>query len=85
MQDRSTQIQNTQLEFFSEKKIKALVRLLALVVSSLLPVLSILGLYFIPSQNARLGCIVAFSALGSALLALLTNAGNIQIITATAA
>jgi hypothetical protein len=71
--------------FYSEGKIRAFVRLLAIIGSSLLPILSIVALYYIPTQKARLGSIVAFSTLCSAILSLLTDAKNVEIIAATAA
>ncbi|MCJ1266553.1 hypothetical protein MMC22_006438 [Lobaria immixta] len=70
---------------FSDEKIRSFVRVLAVVVSSVLPILAIVVLYFIKSPTARLGAIVAFSALCSAALALLSNAKNFEIIAATAA
>ena len=73
------------MELYSNGRIRNLVRLLAVIASSVLPILSIVVLYVIPSANARLGCIVAFSSLCSAMLATLSNAKNVEIIAATAA
>jgi hypothetical protein len=70
---------------YSDGKIRNAVRLLAVIGSSILPILSIVVLYVITSQTARLGCIVTFSALCSATLATLSNAKNVEIIAATAA
>ena len=70
---------------YSDGKIRNLVRLLAVIGSSVLPILSIVVLYVISSPNARLGCIVAFSFLCSVVLATLSNAKNVEIIAATAA
>jgi len=61
------------------------VRILTIIFSSILPVLSIVVLYFIKSQGARLGTIVGFSGLCSLALAILTNAKNSEIIATTAA
>ena len=74
-----------RMELYSNGKIRNMVRLLAVIGSSVLPILSIVVLYVIPSANARLGCIVAFSSLCSAMLATLSNAKNVEIIAATAA
>lgn len=71
--------------FYSEGRIRAFVRLLAILVSSVLPILSIVALYYIPTQTAQLGAIVAFSSLCSAALSLLTDAKNVEIIATTAA
>jgi len=73
------------MTFFSEDRIRSFVRLLAIVLSSVLPILSIVVLYFIPAQTARLGAIAAFSALCSVTLAALSNARNVEIVAATAA
>lgn len=73
------------MSLYSDGKIRNLVRLLAVIGSSVLPILSIVVLYIISSPNARLGCIVAFSFLCSAVLATLSNAKNVEIIAATAA
>ena len=70
---------------YSDGKIRNFVRILAVVGSCLLPILSIVGLYFVRTQEARLGCIVAFCFVCSVTLAALTNAKNIEIIAATAA
>lgn len=74
-----------QMISFSDGKIRSFVRVLAIVVSSVLPILAIVVLYFIKSPTAQLGAIVAFSALCSTALALLSNAKNFEIIAATAA
>lgn len=74
-----------QMMSVSDEKIRNYVRVLAIVVSSVLPFLAIVVLHFIKSPTARLGAIVAFSALCSATMALLSNAKNIEIIAATAA
>jgi len=54
-------------------------------VASLLPAISILALYFIHNMLARLGAIMAFSALFSFTLAIFTTAKRIEIFAATAA
>lgn len=84
-QDRHVVGRDWRMTFFSEDRISSFVRLLAVVLSSLLPILSIVALYYIPTQTARLGAIVAFSALCSATLATLSSAKNVEIIAATAA
>ena len=70
---------------YSDGKLQNFVRICAVVVSSLLPILSILGLYFVPDEKLRIGLIVMFSFVCSATLASLTNAKSIEIIMATAA
>jgi hypothetical protein len=61
------------------------VRLFAILLSSILPILSIVVLHNVDRQSVRLGLIVLFSALCSAALATLSDAKNVEIIAATAA
>lgn len=70
---------------FSNQRIRSVVRLLAIVVSSVLPILSIVVLYVIKSEQIRLGLIVVFSALCSMALATLSSAKNSEIMAVTAA
>ena len=72
------------LGFYTEGRIRAFVRLLAILASSILPLLSIVALYYVPTQTARLGAIVVFSSLCSAALSLLTDVKNAEIMDATA-
>lgn len=74
-----------QVGIGSDARIRATVRVLAVLVSSVLPIASIVVLYFIRSQAARLGAIVAFSALCSLALAVLSDARNTEIIATTSA
>ncbi|KXH56614.1 hypothetical protein CNYM01_10717 [Colletotrichum nymphaeae SA-01] len=74
-----------KLNFTSDDRIRNFVRILAVIVSSVLPILSIVALYFIKSQIARLCTIVGFSALCSFALSVLTDARNAEIIATTAA
>jgi hypothetical protein len=73
------------MSYYSDSRISGLIRLLGIIFSSVMPVLSIIVLYYIHSQAVRLGCIVAFSALCSAVLATFTNARTVEIIAASAA
>ena len=73
------------MRYFSEGRIRQLTRIAAIVLSSVLPIVSIVVLYFIKSQLARLGAVVAFAVLCSSALALFSNAKNEEIIAATAA
>jgi hypothetical protein len=73
------------MRFYSDNKIKSVVRVLAIILSSVLPILSIVVLYVINSDKIRIGLIVLFCALCSGALAVLTNAKNGEIISVTAA
>jgi hypothetical protein len=52
------------------------------VISSLLPVSSIITLYFVPNVVARLGIVVAFTAAFSICLTLVTQARRVDIFSA---
>lgn len=82
--DRRRSSPDSPLDFFSESRIRSTIRILAIIVSSVLPILSIVVLYFIKSNIVRLGVIVAFNVLCSTALAVLTHATNSEIITAAA-
>ncbi|KAJ5912773.1 hypothetical protein N7504_001656 [Penicillium tannophilum] len=76
---------NGEMLISSDQRIRSAVRLLAIVLSSVLPILSIVVLYVIKRQDVRLGMIVLFSALCSVALATLSNARNAEIMAVTAA
>jgi len=70
---------------YSDGKLAATVNAISTILSSLLPAVSIVALYFIPHQLARIASIVAFSLLFSVVLTLITNARRIDCFAATAA
>jgi len=74
---------DSPLEIYSQSRIRSAVRVLAIIASSILPILSIIVLYLIHSESIRLSLIVVFTALCSTFLALLTSATNVEIIAAT--
>jgi len=74
---------DSPLEIYSQSRIRSAVRLLAIIVSSILPILSIIVLYYIHSEKIRLSLIVVFTVLCSIFLAFLTSATNVEIIAAT--
>jgi hypothetical protein len=82
--DKLRSLPESSLGFFSESQIRLTIRVLAVVFSSLLPILSIVVLYFIKSNNIRLGVIVLFTVLCSTSLAFISHASNSEIIVATA-
>ncbi|KAF8222358.1 hypothetical protein L208DRAFT_1413588 [Tricholoma matsutake] len=82
--DKLRSLPESSLGFFSETRIRLTIRVLAVVFSSLLPILSIVVLYFIKSNNIRLGIIVLFTVLCSTSLAFISHASNSEIIVATA-
>jgi len=82
--DKARSSEDSPLAFFSEDRIHRLVRGMAVTLSSILPILSVVVLYFINSNNIRLGLIVLFTVICSASLAFLSKASNSEIIVATA-
>jgi len=77
--------ENGNMTRYSDGKIRNFTRGAAVVGSSLLPILSIVGLYFIQNVLIRLGLVVAFCFICSATMVALTNAKNHEIIATTAA
>jgi hypothetical protein len=82
--DKLRALPESSLGFFSESRIRLTIRVLAVGFSSLLPILSIMVLYFIKSNHIRLGVIVLFTVLCSTSLTFLSYASNSEIIVATA-
>jgi hypothetical protein len=70
---------------YSDRKLIAAVNAISTILSSLLPAMSILALYFIHDQLARMAAVVAFCLLFSIVLTLVTNAGRVDCFAATAA
>jgi hypothetical protein len=70
---------------YSDSKLTAAVNAISTILSSLLPAMSILALYFIHDQLARMVAVVAFCLLFSVVLTLITNAGRVDCFAATAA
>ncbi|KAF8859447.1 hypothetical protein BDZ45DRAFT_589739 [Acephala macrosclerotiorum] len=57
----------------------------ATIIASLIPISSIVLLYFVPSISARLGIVTGFTALFSLCLLLVTSASRVEIFAATSA
>lgn len=55
------------------------------VLASMLPVVSIVVLYFVTSMAVRLGIVAAFTAIFSLVLALITKGRRVEVFAATAA
>ncbi|KAL8789930.1 MAG: hypothetical protein Q9195_006591 [Heterodermia aff. obscurata] len=82
---RDNRFNDQTIGFVSDEKVTQVVRLLAISISSVLPILSIVVLYVINHAAVRLGVIIIFSVLCSLALATLTNARNVEILATTAA
>lgn len=70
---------------FSDHRIRRTTRLVAVVLSSILPVLSIVILYYVHSTEVHIGLIIVFSTLFSAVVAAVSDARNVEVMAATAA
>jgi len=75
----------TEICQYSEKKLLDFLDMIVTVVASLLPISSIVVLYFVSSIVARLGILVAFTAIFSLCLTLVTQAKRVEIFAATSA
>lgn len=75
----------TGLGVFSDDRVRRTTRIVAVVLASILPVLSIVILYYVHPTNIRIGLIIVFSTLFSAVVALVSDARNSEIMAATAA
>ena len=70
---------------FSDRRVRRTTRLVAVVLSSILPVLSIVILYYVHSTDIHIGLIMVFSTLFSGVVALVSDARNVEVMAATAA
>ncbi|EPE26349.1 hypothetical protein GLAREA_02261 [Glarea lozoyensis ATCC 20868] len=75
----------TGIYHYKESSLELRLGIMATVVASVLPICSVVVLYFIKSNNLRLGLLAVFSAIFSLALALMTNARRIEVFAATAA
>jgi hypothetical protein len=70
---------------YKDNVLVAVVRVTTTVVASLLPMVSVVALFFVHSYSLRLGVIVLASGFFSLVLQLMTNARKIEVFAATAA
>ena len=70
---------------YSDNQLLFVLNLLFTIISSLLPISSIVALYFVPDLLTRLGMIAGLTAFFSLCLACLTDARRVEIVTATTA
>ncbi|KAK5167867.1 hypothetical protein LTR04_007120 [Oleoguttula sp. CCFEE 6159] len=73
------------LTHYKDTHLNAVSHFVGTLLASLLPAISIFVLYFVQNMLARLGAIMAFSALFAFTLAVFTKATRIEIFAATAA
>lgn len=70
---------------YEESTLAVATKIIGTVLSSFLPVLSIIVLYFVKDTLTRLGIVVLFTTLFSATLTIFTSAGRVEVFTSTAA
>ena len=75
----------TGFTILSDNRVRRTTRVVAVVLASILPVLSIVILYYVHPTNIRIGLIVVFSTLFSAVVALVSDARNVEVMAGTAA
>ncbi|KAI1774217.1 hypothetical protein F4818DRAFT_76629 [Hypoxylon cercidicola] len=75
----------TALYEYSDGKIRIVTHTLGSVVSTIIPMISIVVLYFAKSMSLRLGLVCIFSVIFSIVMSLATNARRVDIFAAAAA
>jgi hypothetical protein len=76
---------DANLFHYDNSHLEAPANIISIVLSSVLPVLSIVVLYLIHNMPTRLGLVALFTALFSLSVAILTKAKRVDVFTATAA
>lgn len=72
------------LKSYDESRLHVVGTVVATILSSMLPVVSIFVLYVLESTYARLGMTVAFTGCFAAILAIFSSARRVEIFAATA-
>jgi hypothetical protein len=80
-----TPLPSTEITEYIDSYLHTLLSILVTVLACLLPISSILILYFISNTGARLGVAVAFTAVFALCLALVTKGKRVEIFAATSA
>lgn len=80
-----TPLPTTEITEYTDSHIHALLSISITVIACLLPISSILILYFISNTGARLSVALSFTAVFALCLALLTGAKRVEIFAATSA
>jgi len=75
----------SEISEYDETPLRRIIHILGTVIATLLPICSIVILYFVTNASARLGIVVAFTAAFSICLTVLTQAKRVEIFAATSA
>ncbi|KAE8453800.1 hypothetical protein EG329_009312 [Mollisiaceae sp. DMI_Dod_QoI] len=81
----TTPLPTTEITLYEDGRLHRFLNILVTVLACLLPLSSIILLYFISSMNARLGVLAGFTALFALCLALVTGAKRVEVFAATSA
>lgn len=85
MQRYSTDPRGVDVRTYSAKKLKKASNITVAIVSSLLPAVVILALYFVKRMIVRIGLVILFTFMFSIAIAIFTAARKVEIFSATAA
>lgn len=75
----------SEITQYSDTRLLSIVSVISIVLACLIPISSIIVLYFVSSMLARLAILVAFTACFALCLSLVTQARKVEIFTATSA
>ncbi|KAI1458917.1 hypothetical protein F4805DRAFT_106702 [Annulohypoxylon moriforme] len=75
----------TALYQYPDARIRIIVHTLGSIMSTVVPMISIIALYFVDSMPLRLGLVSIFSVIFSVVMSLVTNAKRVEIFAAVAA
>jgi hypothetical protein len=73
------------ITLYSMRKVNRAVAILSMVIAAVLLIVSIVTLYLVTNNNARLGLICAFTILFALTIHFLTNARRAELFASTAA
>jgi hypothetical protein len=85
MEKYGTGARDVEVRKYSKKRIDRASNIAVAAISSILPTLVILALYFVERMIVRIGLMIFFTAVFSIALAVFTDARKIEIFSATAA
>ena len=76
---------HSAMHYYQESRVQKTIYVLGTVLSPIVPLSSIVALYFVQEMGARLGLVCGFTMLFAIVLALATNARRIEVFAAASA
>ena len=73
------------MHYYRESRVQKVIYILGTVFSAVVPLSSIVALYFVQEMGARLGLVCGFTILFAIVLVLATNARRIEVFAAASA